>query len=190
MVRIKFTKNLTLKIVFIIIFILFAIFISVEARENEFIRRSINDYGYLGIFIISLISGFNLVVPIPAITFLPAFVESGLNEYWIILLITAGMATADSIAFFIGKTGKQIALSGAQKGLLNKLEGIRQRSHGIPIVLLFLFAAFAPLPNEVILIPIAILGYRFITILPVIFLGNFIFNILVGAGILNLSRIF
>ena len=48
------------------------------ARGNENLQRIIAGYGYIGIFVVSLISGFNLLVPIPAISFLPLFLESQL----------------------------------------------------------------------------------------------------------------
>jgi hypothetical protein len=47
-------------------------------RNNPGVRDAILAYGYPGIFFISLLSGFNIAVPIPAIAFLPLFLESGL----------------------------------------------------------------------------------------------------------------
>lgn len=159
-------------------------------QENESIRNLINSYGYVGVFVISLISGFNLVVPIPAASFLPVFLEAGLKYPVTILLITLGMTMADSIAYFVGGVGKDVlSQSPAAERRVARLIKIRDQHSWIPLAFLFIFASIAPVPNEVLLVPFAFLGYRYLYIIPIVFAGNLIFNVLYSAGVINLFRL-
>jgi membrane protein YqaA with SNARE-associated domain len=157
--------------------------------ENESIRSLVEGYRYLGIFIISLISGFNLIVPIPAVSFLPLFLEVGLSFVMIILVITVGVTIADFITFILGAFGRKIVESTRAKKIITKLTALKERHRGAPLVLLFFFAAFVPFPNEVLLIPLGFIGYRLAHVLPILFAGNIVFNTLAAIGIINLFAI-
>lgn len=52
--------------------------------------------------------------------------------------------------------------------------------------MLFLYAALVPFPNEILIIPLAFTGYRVLYILPPLLVGNGIFNLLAGFGIVSL----
>ena|SRR3989338_947624 len=173
---------------FVVIFLAFQL--ADLAGENESVRTIVRNYGLVGIFMVSVLSGFNFVVPIPAVAFLPLFVASGLSFWPAIFVIALGVSLADSIAFLIGRVGRQIFHNPFEKKVFSKLEEI-QKHYGVsPMGILFLFASLAPLPNEILLIPIGFLGYRFIKILPVLLAGNVAFNILYAYGVLSLFRIF
>ncbi len=167
-----------------------ALYFAHLARGNENIKELVGDYGYIGIFVVSLISGFNFVVPIPAISFLPLFLESGLNYWTTIVIISLGMTVADSFAYFLGNLGTKIVSSTFSEKLEKRIRIIHEKYSWAPLVILFLFAAVMPLPNEVLLIPFAFLNYRFIYIIPIVFAGNFVFNFLFSKGIINIFNIF
>ena len=76
--------------------------------SNETVERWVNDFGLGGIFIVSAISGFNLVVPIPIATFIPVFLESGFDFLTVILIISLGMTTGDILSYFIGSFGRKV----------------------------------------------------------------------------------
>ncbi len=156
------------------------------ARGNENIQRIITSYGYVGIFIISMISGFNFIIPIPAISFLPLCIESGLNLYTVIAIISLGMTVADTIAYFLGNLGKKMVSHTFSEKIESKIKIIHEKYEWAPLSILFLFASLAPLPNEILLVPFAFLGYRLRHIVPVLFAGNVVFNILYSKGILNI----
>src|SRR3989344_3600580 len=94
-------------LVFIVIIVL-AFYLGQLAKDNEFVREIIHKYGYIGVFCVAIVSGFNLAIPIPAISFLPLFLESGLNMWIVTLLITIGVTIADMAAFFLGHAGRHI----------------------------------------------------------------------------------
>lgn len=161
------------------------------AKEEESLRLIVADYGYWGVFFLSLVSGFNLIVPIPAIAFMPLFLVSGLKFFSTILVITLGMVIADSVAYALGKLGHRVASQTVSKesGWLKKLEEWKMRYRQSPLVIVFLYASFVPLPNELILIPLGLLGYKFLPILFFLAGGNLVFNILYSSGLLKIFEL-
>src|SRR3989344_5661808 len=131
-------------LVFIVIIVL-AFYLGQLAKDNEFVREIIHKYGYIGVFCIAIVSGFNLAIPIPAISFLPLFLESGLNPWLIVLIIAIGVTIADMVSFFLGKAGRHMV---GEHRIVNRLEKLQKKNPHLPILILFLFAAFAPMPNE------------------------------------------
>lgn len=152
------------------------------AVTNDSVRGIVAAYGYAGIFVIALVSGFNLAVPIPAIAFLPAFLGAGLDVRLTVAVISVGVTVADCMAFMIGKTGRSLVPLRFRKTLA-RMERIRHRYHAAPLGAMFLWSMLAPLPNEVLAIPLGLMGYRLWQIAPILLLGNIVFNSLSAIGI-------
>lgn len=172
--------------IFIILFIIMAFYFANIARGDETIKSIVSSYGYLGIFVLSVISGFNLIVPIPAASFLPLFLESGLNFWITILIISLGMTLADGVAYLLGDLGKKVLPTETVKKTESTLAIIHKHYRWAPLFILFVFASTAPLPNELIIIPLAFLGYPLWLIIAISFVGSIVFNLLYALGIINL----
>jgi len=157
-------------------------------QENEIVSALINAYGYFGIVVVSFISGFNLLVPIPAISLLPAFLAAGLSFWPIILLTAVGTTLADSASYVLGKSGRTLFTD--FHGHLKQLDSLRKKHRSWPLIGLALWASVMPLPNEILVIPLSFLGYRLRYILPILFIGNVAFNILAAFGIVQLFSFF
>ncbi len=99
------------------------------------------------------------------------------------------MTMADSVAFFIAKFGGNIITEPKEKGLLARLMKLKEKYDATPLIVLFFWSIFAPLPNEVILIPMGVMNYRVRYILPIILVGNFIFNLGTGLGLISLFQL-
>ncbi len=166
------------------------IFFGEDIRESGFVQDMIAQYSYAGVFLISFLSGINFIVPIPAISFFPLFTAAGLNAVITVLVITIGLTLADSVSYFFGMAGRNIVLSERQAKVARKLERLRERYKFLPIFILFLFASFVPFPNEVLIVPLAFLGYQLRHIVPAVFSGNLVFNTLSAVGLINLTRFF
>ncbi|RJQ36182.1 hypothetical protein C4552_04470 [Candidatus Parcubacteria bacterium] len=163
-----------------------ALWLGQIAENNTLIQSLVSRYGYAGAFFISVFSGFNFIAPFPAVSFFPLLVASGLNPVAVLAIMTVGMTIADSIAYLAGRIGRHIA-GALEERIRERLDRIRLRRHWEPIALLFLFAAFVPLPNELIVIPLGFIGYRLWSLVPVLLLGNATFNTLAAFGIINLA---
>jgi membrane protein YqaA with SNARE-associated domain len=172
-------------VVFLIVVVSLAFWLALIARDNVGIQEIVAGYGYPGIIFVSFISGLNLIVPIPAVSFIPLFVESGLNFWIAILLMVIGMTAADMIAFYLGKAGRYFMKEGRENRMFIYLERLRSRYKFAPFIFLFLYAALIPFPNEVVVLPMGFLGYKARNLLVPLLLGNSAFNILSAFGILG-----
>ncbi|MDP2630592.1 MAG: hypothetical protein Q8P56_04245 [Candidatus Uhrbacteria bacterium] len=171
-------------------FISIAFWLSEETSKNELIQNIISRYGYLGALVASIISGLNLIVPIPAITFLPALVEAGLNFWLTIAVISLGMTIGDMVGYAIGHTGRHLVSPPTIVKAMNQLEHIKNKYRVNPVAALFIYASVVPFPNEAIVIPLGFLGYRFKQLAPAALAGNLVFNCLSAFGLINLFRLF
>lgn len=179
-------KNL-LRLLMLFAVLALAFYLSRLAQGSETVQSLVSGYGYLGVFIVSLASGFNLLVPIPAVAFMPLFLESGLGFAGSTAVMVLGMTAADGLAFLLARTGRQAAAGPLEENrIFKKLDRLRQRYHYLPLVVLFFFAAFAPLPNETLLVPMAFLGYKFKTLMPIVLAANVVFILAYSQIILGL----
>ncbi len=147
--------------------------------ENVRVLDAVRRFGYPGLLAVSAVSGFNVLVPIPVIAFFPFLMEAGLDPVLSVLIIGTGMTFGDMIGFLLGRAGRKIV---EKPRWMARLERVRERHRIAPYILLFFYAAFAPLPNELIVIPLALIGARWYGVLGAALGGNLIFNSLAAAG--------
>ena len=154
------------------------------AAEHDFVRELARRFGYPGLFVGAAISGFNLVVPIPVIAFFPFFLEVGFRPIPTVATIALGMTTGDLVGYLLGRTTREM-FAPRVKGMMARLERLREQHPVLPFIVMFLYAAFAPIPNEILVIPLAFLRYPLIGIFTAVLAGNLIFNSLVAFGVLQ-----
>src|SRR3989344_2207800 len=103
-------KTAFIKNIFILVMVLFVIVwmntFLIEHRDT--VQEVVSQFGYIGMFVLAVVSGFNIAIPIPAIGFYPVFVELGYTPTFIILILSFGMTIGDSIGYLLGQTGKGI----------------------------------------------------------------------------------
>jgi len=155
------------------------------ASEHDVVKQFVGSFGYLGLLGVSAISGFNLVIPIPVITFFPFFLEVGFHPVATVLIIAVGMSAGDLFGYLIGNAGREVMNLESNK-IVQRLEKMKEKNRILPMIVLFLYASFAPAPNELIVIPMAFLGYSLRLVFTAILVGNIIFNSLAAYGILAL----
>ncbi len=155
--------------------------------DDAVIKTWIATYGYFVAIFVSFITGFKFIVPVPTITFLPIFVSAGLSPLLIALLLAVGT----SLAYIVEYAESRKLLKNIQnKEALSWERRIihwKQKHPALPILFLFLYFSFVPLPSELTL-PIATAHYRNTTVLTTAFLGHCVYNIFYGTWILILFR--
>src|SRR3989344_4832822 len=97
--RQKFIKVIV-QIIIIAAIIALAFLLTNRVTEDELLRDLVARFGYIGAFFVAVISGINIFVPIPAVSFLPLFIESGLNFYLTIAAIVIGVTVGDVVGYF------------------------------------------------------------------------------------------
>lgn len=156
--------------------------------ENETAKSIVESFGYVGVGLLSLLSGLNPFLPVPAATFTPVFEAAGLALPFIIVALVLGVMLADVIGFSFGSWSKD-SVATKYPELYAKFSHLAQRRKRVVIPVIFLYAALMPLPNELLLIPLGVAGYRFkILILPLI-LGNTLHQVLLAYGITGLFEL-
>jgi len=179
-------KTALINISLIILMLIGVYFFTDFARENEQVRGFVASHGYWGIFVIAVMSGFNFLVPIPAIAFLPIIVSAGLSFWTGVVLVSAGMTLGDVIGFVLGRASRRVVGEKRLPRFMKKWESFICKHPKMTPVVLFLYAAFVPLPNEILVIPFSFLGRHWShTILPVL-VGNFVFNTLAAFGLMSI----
>jgi membrane protein YqaA with SNARE-associated domain len=181
----KFRTIITQLFVFIFLFGL-ALWFADEIKDNEAAQHLVRNFGYWGVFILAVVSGFNVIVPVPAMSFLPVFLAAGLSTGMIVVVVSIGMTMGDGVGYILGKLGREAISVKKRPRWLNRFETlVNQYRFGLP-VFVFLYAAFIPLPNELVVIPAAATGEKWWAILVPVLFGNIIMNVLFALGITSL----
>lgn len=177
------------KIVAIIALIAFTLWVNTLNIEGSVIESYAERFGYIGLFVVSVISGFNVFVPIPVAAFYPFLLTVGFHPIITVAVISAGMVMGDLIGYSIGRTGRSMLKEEhvhTMQKMLHRLDALAEKHRALPLVFLFVFAAFVPLPNELVVIPMGFLRFRLWMIMLTAFLGNLLFNTLIALGFIHI----
>lgn len=178
--------RLTLKVTAILALISFAVWANLRAADIEGVRETVLALGYPGLLAASVLSGFNLIVPVPVVAFFPFLLESGFEAAPALATIALGMTAGDLLGYLIGDASRDL-VGDRLAGLRARVERMHRRHPVLPLVVLLLYAAFVPIPNEVLVIPLAFMGYPLAAVMAAVFCGNVVFNTLLAYGV---TRIF
>lgn len=158
-----------------------AFFLAETITENETIRDFVQSLGILGVILVGLVGGLNAFVPIPPATFAPLFLEAGMSTFMIIGGFIIGTTIADSIGFMIGWLGSSYT-STHHPELTERLQSFMKKHERLIPYIIFGFFMLAPVPNETILIPLAIMGYRYKKLIVPLIIGNTVHQSLMVYG--------
>ncbi len=165
------------------------LWVNIVGTEQEQLRAFVQRSGYLGLLVASAFSGFNLLVPVPVVAFFPLLMEAGLQPLITIVIIAVGMTLGDLVGFLIGRMGRE-AFQPEEGQMLRRLNTMREKHRVLPYAFLFLYASFAPVPNELVVMPMAFLRYSPAWMFMAVGFGNMIFNGLIAAGFLQMFSVF
>lgn len=146
-------------LIFVIALFVGAIFFASYVENNENIKSLISSFGPLGIFIVAFIGGLNLFVPVPATAFIPIFSSAGFSLPLIISILVIGTTIADLLSFYIGT----VLRPKADKSKNKTLKFVRKYCENKPKMtqlIVFLWASLIPIPNELLLLPLGMLGVK------------------------------
>lgn len=187
----KKKKALNLAIFFAVLWAgFFVSFWLAEYVSNDTVsQKLIQDFGHLSILIISFVAGLNALVPIPAATFVPVFTEGGISLPVVTLLLIIGTMAANLVSFIIGVYGGKITEShypNLQKKMLDFYKG---KEKWLPYFV-FCFTAILPLPDEVYLIPLGLIGIKLRQIFIPLLFGTIVYQTLAALGVHNIFKLF
>lgn len=164
----------------------FAVWANVHGAEQEGLREAVAGGGYAGLLGVSVISGFNVVAAVPVVWFYPLLMEAGFEPVPTLATIALGMTGGDLLGYAVGTVSRDV-FKARLIGFHWRVEKLRARHPVLPLALVFAYAGFVPMPNELIVIPLAYFRYPVLGIMTAVFLGNIVFNTWMAFGV---DRIF
>lgn len=176
----KITPLLLLFVVLLVVTIgaLFAAhYIENSATAQLFVAK----LGYLGVVVIATVAGLNVVLPVPAFTLTPIFTAAGLGMSGIILALALGTFIADILGFLFGNWSREHIYKHYPK-VITFLEKIYIDKPHLIVPVIFLYAAFIPFPNEVLVIPLALLKVHLRLLIVPLFLGSLVHQAIYAYG--------
>ena len=174
--------RIILVIALAVLLVALSFYFASELNSNEAAMEKIRSFGYLGILIVAIIGGLNVIIPIPAAVFTPIFTEAGFSIITVVLLLVIGTVIADLIGYSLGRFGRA-ATANDPPELIKKIETTIAKRPFLVVPITALYAAFAPLPNEILLIPLGLAGFRSLALIPALLIGNAIHQMILVFGV-------
>jgi membrane protein YqaA with SNARE-associated domain len=141
-------------------------------------------YGYLGIFLISLIGAMSIFVPIPYTIVI--FILGGLPSFDPLLIAVAagiGSAIGEFSGYFLGVGGRKVIGDKYRK----KMDFITKLFKKYGSLVIFIFA-LTPLPDDLLFIPLGVMRYSLLRAFVPALLGKFFSNLIIAySGRLSLE---
>ncbi|UCF44905.1 MAG: VTT domain-containing protein [Candidatus Bathyarchaeota archaeon] len=141
-------------------------------------------YGYLGIFLISLLGAMSIFVPIPYTVVI--FILGGLPSFdplWIAVAAGAGAAIGEFSGYLIGFGGRRVIGEKYKK----KMDFLTKLFKKYGPIAIFIFA-LTPLPDDLLFIPLGVMRYSLIRAFIPALLGKFFSNLIIAySGRLSLE---
>lgn len=166
-----------------------AFFFAENISTEGAVAQTIQSLGIFGIIFLALISGLNPFLPVPSATFAPLFLEAGFSIYAIIAGFVIGTTIADTIGYTVGWLGSSYANTKFPK-LTERIQDFLNEHERFALPATFAYFAFAPLPNELILIPLALSNVSYKKLIIPIIIGNTIHHTILVFGYKELFGLF
>ncbi len=181
-----------LKIFAVILAIIFVFWINTFNVEGTLFAHYAERLGYVGLFFVAVVSGFNVLLPVPVAALYPSLLSLGFHPFWTIAVISLGMVIGDVVGYFLGYIGRGMMTDTKQRSLtiMRYVDTLAKKHRFLPVIALFIFVAFVPLPNELIVVPLGFLRVSFWKIIITVFCGNILFNTLIALGFFHIPGLF
>lgn len=123
---------------------------------EEWMLQFANQFGYLGVFVISFIGSISVVFPLPYTIIIP-LLGTILDPFFVAISGGLGSALGEFSGYVLGYTGRAVV---SEKRRKNMSYMVKLFDRYGPIAV-FLFA-LTPLPDDLLFIPLGIMRYPFL----------------------------
>ena len=166
-----------------------SIYLTKYVANDEGAQILVQQFGYIGVLLISFITGLSFISPVPAATFSPIFTAGGIPLFVTITLAVIGTMCANFVSYFIGRLGHNFTNTHYPK-IQQKIFHIYTKRKELLPYMVFGFAALIPMPDEVYLIPLGIIGVKLREFILPLFLGTVFFQTVTAFGFHNIFSLF
>jgi len=143
---------------------------------DEWLKGLALQYGYFGIFLVSLIGASSIIIPIPY-TILVFYMGKILDPTFVAISAGTGSAIGEFFGYFLGYYGRAF-VSEERKKKMDYVLKIFRRYGAITI---FIFA-LTPLPDDLLFIPLGIMHYNFLAAFVPCLLGKILMCFILAYG--------
>lgn len=155
------------------------IFISIITNSQNFV----NKWGYLGIFIVSLVGSSSIIFPLPTFVILFTF-GAIFNPFLVGLVGALGTSIGNLTSYLLGLGGKEI-LENKYSKRLNSIKKIFKK-YGAPLWIFLVNVT--PLPDDIVGIFCGVIRYDFKKYFIAMFIGQLILSLVLAyAGFYSLN---
>ncbi len=179
----KESKQRTLSLAFLLLFIAFMIFLGIFEKDPTSLMLELvywfkdrtGDVGlYLGVGVISIFGNFVMFIPVLyAVVLMFVAVMPGINVFLLGLAAGIGASIGQIASWFVGRATREVAGDKLEKQLRKTQRWVER---GLAPIMIFIFAA-TPLPDEVLLIMIGLIGYSLGKTLIYCFIGKIVLTL-------------
>ena len=159
-----------------------------HVTSDESAQLLIQQFGHISILLISFITGISMISPVPAATFTPIFTAGGINIITVVTLAVTGTMLANFVSYAIGRLGNDFTNTHYPKIQKRIIKIYTEKKEYLPY-LVFCFAAFIPLPDELYLIPLGVIGVKIYDFILPLFLGTAFFQTITAFGFNNIFQL-
>jgi len=141
-------------------------------------------YGYIGIFLISLLGAMAIFIPIPyTVVIFILGASSNFDPLWIAIAAGAGAAVGEFSGYLIGFGGRRVIGYKYRK----KMDFLTKLFKKYGAIAIFVFA-LTPLPDDLLFIPLGVMRYSLLRAFIPAVLGKFFSNLIIAySGRLSLD---
>lgn len=122
----------------------------------EWMEQFAHQFGYFGVFFISLIGAMSIIVPIPY-TLVIYLLGSFLNPFFVAVSGGLGSALGEFSGYVLGYYGRAVLSEERRK----KMDYMMKVFYRYGFAAIFFFA-LTPLPDDLLFIPLGIMRYQFV----------------------------
>lgn len=177
------TKEYYKKFLFFLALILFLIILSTLLyffSPEEIVNKIGIKNAYILAFVVSFFGGFSTLSAITFIATLATLSIGGVNPVILGLVAGTSLAIGDSLIFYIGFKGREIVIGKWEKKLDKISQWTKKRLEKFIPLIAYIYIGFLPLPNDFIILFLAMIKYPFKKLYIPIILGDLTFALLVS----------
>jgi hypothetical protein len=161
----------------LVIFILASSIFFYYVSPDKFVETLGLSNGYLVSFLVAFFASISTFINFPYQLIIIALASGGLNPYILGLTAGAGEILGDSTSYLLGYHSHQILPNSLKKPFIKFTNWCVKSPPWATYIALFLYGAFIPLPNDLIILPLAVGRYPYRRIVFPLAFGNIFFNI-------------
>lgn len=186
--KLKRIFHLFLFVSLVILIVSFSILLTQYVANNENAQLLIQEFGHIGIIIISFLIGVSGISPVPAGTFTPIFTASGIHIITVITLAVVGTMLANLASYYIGRLGHKFTNANYPK-IQEKVVALYSEKKKLIPYFVFMFSGFVPFPDEIYLIPFGVMGVKIKEFIIPLILGTTLFQTATALGFNSIFQI-